>query len=84
MSLLPFESGVFKGVHIAEEIRPYVTEIIMVVKEGALVGERNNPDAVSGIYAGNVLAFVDMEFTSRDERALWVRDIEQFIYPEIE
>lgn len=84
MSLLPFESGVFKGVHIAEEIRPYVTEITMVVKEGALVGERNNPDVISGIFAGNVLAFVDMEFTSRDERALWVRDIEQFIYPEIE
>lgn len=75
--LMPFSGGVFKGIRISDEIRPYVVKASSYVSEGHLIKDNN-------IWAGDILGFVDLGFSDRETQLAFMNIIEEHIAPIIE
>lgn len=69
------KSGCYNGLHISEEIKPYITNIKDVVPFGTKIEPCKN--------ATDCLAWVDLKFENRDLQKIYVDSIETYIYPEI-
>jgi biotin carboxylase len=68
--------GILRGIFIDEKIKPFVTEIHQIKKTGEKVKNCHN--------ATDIVAWVDFLFESRAQQLNFVKDIEKFVYPEIQ
>ena len=67
------KDGVFQQLYIAPELRPYVTDVQLFLKTG------ENVDACRT--AEDMVAWVDLEFETRDQQLQMLCQIEEAIYP---
>lgn len=69
-------SGCYKGVGCSDEIKPFIAEISEIEDKNMLIHPAQN--------ASDCLAFIDLEFTSREQQIEFVSDIESHIWPIVE
>lgn len=75
--VLPHHGGVFHSMVISDEVKEYVTECHQLKDFGYCIDENK-------LWAGDVLAYVDLEFPTRELQLKFVREIEQHIYAVID
>jgi biotin carboxylase len=65
--------GIYQGISIGKEIKPYIDNI----KEFKQIGDNVNACSM----AGDIIAWVDLEFDNREQQISFVKDIENYIFP---
>ena len=68
-----YSSGIYKGIFISDEIKPFVEQVIELKSIGDFVDECHN--------ATNVVAFIDLVFKNRQQQLKLIKAIEKHIYP---
>lgn len=66
------QSGIYKGLYIDPEIRKFVQWIQELYK--------CNDEIVKGENAANVIAYVDLKFSTYEEQTFFINNIEKYIY----
>ena len=68
-----YTSGCYKDLFISDKIRPFVTGIEMEVEKGSTVHPCSNAESVIG--------YVNLEFASASQQAMYFQNISKEIYP---
>lgn len=67
------QDGIYDGLFIAKELQPFVKWIKEEYQKGDQI--------VNGINAGDVVAFVDLEFEDYETQHYFTDEIEKYVYP---